>query len=425
MNSKILEKCGNLIQRHIILCGEYEEVVSFLEKYSNLMTIKAVVTNHKSDVKKQPYENWGIDCILFEEINLDNELIIICDKTRFGVHKKIFWHHGLEEYKDYMSVELIECILTKKDLMLCMGTHLMQQVCRLMSESKNLSEKYSIVFYPEKELKEAYMNRFQELLHVARCCDVFVRSSCQEKFYYLKVPEAKQLSAECKIITVSDYGFGGYFPQVLNDRDVLSNYFFRERMRLEMSYETLAFSRVDKEMELLCEDGMPVKNIVEKLMDEHYFEREYVQSVFKNEICRFKALEKEDDIKLGEFIEQHANECLCRNLNEWNEPVVSYVTEKLLHVLGVPNDLLLSIEERQKKIEECSGSEILIYPSVRDALQLTAELQSKKYKVVTFYDTKYMTAWEYAEYLATYLYRSMDLMKFTGLDQSLRENEQE
>lgn len=423
MNSKIIKRCGNIQKRSIILYGEYEEIKYVINRYNELLNIKIVATDYKDDVKKQPYDSWGINCVLFEDVQYDEELIIICDKKKFGVHKRYLWHRGLEEYKDYISAELIDSLLYQKKLFLFMGTHLIRQVYQLLEESKHISEKYSIVYYSEKELKEAYMNRFQEYMHMARCCDVYVRSSCQEKQYYLKILNSAQLSKDCKIITISDYGFGGYFPQIINDRDVISNYLLRGRERLDMSYETLALSRVDKEMEELCNEGILVADIVKKLMNKSYFEKTYILNYFRDEIQRIKLLEIDDDIRLGNFIELHAKECLCRNLNEWNEPVVTYVAKELCHILGLSDDLPMDQEEREKMIEEGSGSELLIYPCVAAALDLNETIQNKKYKVVTYYDVKYMSTEEYIQYLATYLCKAIDLLRYTGMDQTLLEEE--
>ena len=72
------------------------------------------------------------------------------------------------------------------------------------------------------------------------------------------------------------------------------------------------------------------------------------------------------DIRLSQFIEEHKTEYLCRNLYEWSEPVVSYTANLILELLNMP-PLLAAQKVRASLIEEISGSELPVYPSVQKA----------------------------------------------------------
>lgn len=421
MNTDINEKCGDIRTRELVLYGDQEELVSFIDRYVKLLNIRVVATNYKDELKQQPYMQWGIECVLLEDIEFSNELIVICDRKKFGVHQKYLQHMGKEEYKDYISVQLVEGLIQQKKLMLCMGTQLVEQVYRLLARENSVTEEYSLLFYPESDVRESHMDRMQEYLHIGRCCDVYVRSDCEKEQFYRKVLNQNQLNADCKVITVADYGFGGYFPQLVKDRDKYSDYLIRERERLKVSYETLAFSKTDKELERYCEEKLQAEEIVAKIGADDYFAKNRITEYFGEEIKRFKRMEKNADIKLADFIELHQTECLCRNLNEWNEPVVSYVAEALVGLLELP-ELSTSREMREQLIEEYSGSEFPIYPSVGLALGLQDRLQGKKYKVTTYYKTLYLEFTDYIRYLVEYLYKTMDIMSFTGMDKTLKED---
>jgi hypothetical protein len=43
-------------------------------------------------------------------------------------------------------------------------------------------------------------------------------------------------------------------------------------------------------------------------------------------------------------------------------------------------------------------------------------LKNKKYRVVTYSEVKYLTLEEYLYVLIEYLYKAMDIMKFSGMD---------
>jgi len=229
------------------------------------------------------------------------------------------------------------------------------------------------------------------------------------------------------MISVADYGFGGYFPQYERNRDAVSRYMLGVFVELgdfelkSMDYETNAFHKTDREIEKLCLQGIELEEAIKKLLDVQYFKAEDVADHFAEEVRRFKELEVHADIKLGAFIEQHQKECLCRNLNEWNEPIISYVVEQLARILEIP-PVQMNTEECRLLIEEESGTELPVYPGVEKALGLQERLKDKKYKITTYAGSKYLDIEECIRYHASYLYRAWDFMKFTKMNEKLRDN---
>lgn len=415
----IKQICGDIRQREVLLYGDQDEIELFLEKYHNVLSVQYVLTEYKDEVRSQPYLKWGIKTIMMDQAKFSsNQLIVICAKKKFDLLKERLLYMGKEEYKDYISCELIETLLYGKKLMVCMGTQLIEQVCLFLECSKSIYEQYSIVYFRESELMEVYMNRLVECIHVSRYCDIYIRSACEKELFPIKIADSSILNKNCKVITVADFGFGGYYPQIVNNRDAISNYLLREHQRLSMDYETLAFSRTDKEIVKLCNRNIPKEDIVEQLLSPNYYQTEVVQNYFEEQSERFKALEITADIRLGDYIEKHKGEYLCRNLNEWNEPIISYVAEEIAETIKLPQ-LSIKKEQRIACIEENSGSEIMVYPSVQKALDLESIFKGKKYKVVTYNQSRYMCIEEYLYFTIEYLYRAMDIMKFTGMDDSL------
>jgi hypothetical protein len=412
----VSEICSNIKEKDIVLYGDQEEIEVFLEKYFQLLKIHIVITDHKDEVRLQSYKKWDIKTVLFKEVVLsENQLIVICSEEKFSALKRRLDYAGKKEYKEYISHELIESLLYGKKLMVCMGTQLLGQVYLFLKTHKQLLEEYSVLFYPESHVLEIYKNRLQEYMHVCRCCTIYVRSACEKERFQRKVLGSSVLNKECMTITVADYGFGGYYPQVINNRDAVSNYLLREHNRLPLSYETLAFSRMDKEILELCERNVSSDNIVELLMDDNFYPEQKIRQYFDDEINRFEYQENLADIKLSKFINEHKEKYLCRNLNEWNEPAITYISNLILEILNLA-PLSVSLEKRITLIEENSGSEMPVYPSVQNALGVEEILKNKKYKVTTYYKTQYMTLDEYLHFIAEYLYKAMDIMLFTGMD---------
>lgn len=195
----------------------------------------------------------------------------------------------------------------------------------------------------------------------------------------------------------------------------------RERIRLDMDYETLAFSRTDKEILKLCQKQTSVNNIVEILMDVNFYSQETVNKYFSHELELFRQQERTADIKLSDFIYNQKQKYLCYNLNEWTEPVISYISNAVVKMLNVP-PMYINEEEGRKLLEESIGSELPIYPSVQKALGLEEMVGNKKYKVVTYTKIEYMELEKYLNFITNYLYKAIDIMEFTGMNERLKEN---
>lgn len=417
MNSKIMKE--NIRERDIWLYGAQDEVKAFLDKYITELKICGVITEYMDEVRVQPYKEWNLRAELMNNITFqEGRLIIVCHRDEFHVQRWRLLYLGFREYEDFISSSLTESLLYNKKLMICMGTHLISQVCILFQKSKEIIGKYSIIYYAESDLMEPYRNQYAEYVHLARYCDVYIRSDCEKEKYRLKVLNSTAFAETCKVITIADYGFTGYFPQIERNRDRISNYLLRGYMRLNMSYETVACAREDKEILKLCKEGMPEEDIVQTVGDLSFYSQESVNSHFDREMERFKQLETQADIKLGEFIEAHRGQLLCRNLNEWHESVVSYVAGEILKRLELPA-LSIDIQDRQQLLENACGSDIPVYPCVRKALGLTEDTEETRYRMVTYHSVRYMTWDEYVRYTVQYLYKAIDILEFTGMDKTL------
>lgn len=414
------ELCGDIQKKEIWLYGDQDEISVFIKTYLGLLDIKGVITEHNDEVKIQPYAEWNIKAEMMGSVMLTKEqLIVVCHRDEFRTLRLRLLYLGKQEYRDFISSSLVECLLYGKQLIVCMGTQLIAQSCLLLERSREISDRYSIVYYAESDLMEAHRNRLPECVHVARCCDVYIRSDCEKERYPLKIIGANVLAETCKVITVADYGFAGYFPQTERDRDRISDYLLRGYERLNMSYETVVCAREDKAILKLCKEGKSEDDIVQIVGDMEFYSQESVDTHFDSEVERFKQLEAKADIKLGGFIGAHRGELLCRNLDEWHEPAVSYVADEILKRLGLPA-LSMDRQERERLLEDACGSDLPVYPCVRKALGLMEETGETKYRVVTYLGIRYMTRDEYIRYTVQYLYRALDIMEFTGMDMTLR-----
>lgn len=407
------EKCGNIVERELILYGEQVEIEEFLKKYGSDLHIKCVLTDYKEVKDSQPYLQWGVRAVLFENMVIEEELIVICDHLNYESIYMRLEYLEKQRYVDYISCKMVDALMHDKKIIMFMGTQLLGQVSSFLKASKNITREWSVIYYSEDEIMEPYMNQMAEYRHISECCDAYVISDCEKDSYYLKKLDCTVLDSKCKVIKIADYGFAGYYPQINRNRNMISDYLIRERQRMERSYETLCCARSDLEIESMCKQGLSTEQILSAIASEHYFSEAMIKEHYASEIKRFKELEKDADVKLSDFLFENGRECLCRNLNEWNEPVISYVSECIIELLGLPR-LSLNIVKKQKLIEEYSGSEILIYPCVRKTLGMADEIDDKEYKVTTFCRERKLKFGEYVRYMVEYIHRAIDIIEYIG-----------
>lgn len=413
MNREIMSE--HIRKKEIFLYGEASEIEEFIELYHDKLKIIAVLTDKKNEEKLQSYIEYGIKTVMSEDVVFNDEMIIVCNSKGFSGSVKRLRHLNRREYEHYVSRELVESLVYNKEIMVLMGTRLLFQVNLLLMQCKAVTEKYSTIYFDENTIREAHLNRIQEYEHICKMCDVYVRSSCEKERFYRKIVNDKILKQDCKIITVSDYGFAGFFPQYDRNREQYSDLFLRERERLDMHYGTLAIARKEKEIQPLCMENVDVEEILDKVLNDKKYEKQFICNYFDEEVRRLRENEVNDNVKLSDYIDANRSLLLCRNLDEWNEPVVSYVTESILQLLQLPQ-LEITIEKRVLLLEDNSGSDFLVYPCVKKALQLP---EKKQYRVATYYNVRYMDEQEYVEFLVKYYKKAYALIELMGVDEDL------
>ena len=410
----IVDILGDIKSREIVLYGVKEEIQQFLQRYNTVLNIKCIVSEYMDDVRLQSFEGeWGLRTYSFDEVSFsENALVVVCTRKNYSSYVKRLLYTDKKEYTDYVSMELVECALHKKKLMVCMGTQLIRQVASFLNSSSDFTEVYHVVYFAENELMQPYINRIPEAAHICRYCDVYLASSCEKDRFNIRKLDGYIRNESCIKIKVSDYGFFGYFPQVLNNRDKMSEYLLREHERLDIDYETLSFARLDREIFNRIEKNYKPEDIKDELLGDGLFDQKTIKEIFDKEVERFAELEREDDIQLSDFIRDNKTKRLCRNLNEWNEPVVSYVSDSVLKLLEF-EPFNVDIDVKNQLIEEGSGGEMVIYPCVEKAHEI--EECKDRYKVVTLYASLYMSRDEFIQYHIKYLSEAYELMHYTKM----------
>ncbi len=398
------------MSKGVVLFGVNDAAANFCKQWGRSVKILYSVTGLSEDAARQPLlEEFGVDTRLLDDTTFaKGHTVIVCDKFTPSTTHLIAC--GLAEYHDYVHVYLAEAFLSKKKLAVFMGTALMRQVVTLLGQHEAFSSEYSSAFFPDDSLLKAYSNETAAYHHVARCCDLYVHSVCEGDRYQRKILSPSDLPPGCITASISDYSFWGYHPQLNRDRHIKSDYFLRERIRIPVLYNTLAFARQDIPLETMCNDGLRPETAVQKICSESFYSKDKALSHYKEALETIKKADEYADIRMGGYLSEYTGGLPAnRNLDEWNAGALIHVISELFKHIG----LSCAAPEYgviKSVIEDVSGSEIPIYPSVASHLNLYSVDKNTQYKIVTFYKTMHMTFEEYANFAVEYLYKSKELI---------------
>lgn len=406
----------NLENKNIILFGVSEEAIEFYNKYHAKLHISFCVTSYSENVILQPMRECGLETFLYDDVKITEEdYLIICDSEYFQPLERRLQTDGMVEYKQYLSSKLAAGILEQKKIVVLMGSEFISQLVTALETLQEIKKHYYCIYYSESELLKAYANRMAEYQHVARFSDIYILSVCDKGMYKAKVLTPEFFAKECLRISVSDYTFNGYYPQICTGRDEYSQFLFRERKRLEIPYFTLVLAKEDANLrEYVC-DNVPVEEIIERISNPEFYSKEQVLQHFENAVENIRKSDEKADIKLAEFIEQFCRQRVgYRNLDEWNTNVLEYVLKQVLEKMGLGH-LAVDEEVMADLLETKSGSELPVYPCVLRHLGIEG-YQNKKYRVVSYYQTRYMDFEEYIRYCVDGMYKIKELQQFLGIE---------
>ncbi|MGN0375530.1 MAG: WcbI family polysaccharide biosynthesis putative acetyltransferase [Butyrivibrio sp.] len=406
-----------LKEKNIILFGVNDEAIEFYQKFHDIIHIDYCVTSYSENVILQPMKEYGVDTILYDNMQItDEDYIVICDSQYFQSLERRLQTDGIEEYKQYISSKLARGILEEKKLVMIMGSECLRLLARALETLNDIMDNFFCIYYAESELLKPYKNRMAEYQHVAKYSNIYILSICDKAMYKAKVIPQTFFDEECLRISISDYTFKGYYPQISTSRDEYSSFLFRERERFDIPYYTLMLAKEDCNLRDFVYNNVPVDEIVERVSQTEFYSENQVQHHFTEELNKIRQSDAIADIKLAKFIDQYCRHKVgYRNLDEWNVIILRYVLRQVLNKMGLEE---VEIEEAQLEdiVRENSGSELPVYPSVLHHLGIDG-YDDKKYKVVNYYQTRYMNFREYIKCCAECMYQIKELREFLGIEE--------
>ncbi len=316
-----------LSDKKVILLGENIA----LEKFKNVNVAGIIGTCKSNEVDVYSYDYL---------VNLpDDRIVLIIDDTweieRLHEFHRLMQSLGMCIGDQYIFKSMLECrvntnviysfvdkdkpkfydlmkkIMQNKKMVITWGNCQTHTLRNMLSCNEEFKSKYITCETPRLWIKkdENDWELFFEsgILHLA---DYFFMQnvSLYNRFGYRMSSEyvLSQLSEQCKVITITNLHFMGYFPQLHHSHNEIDIY----RGKIEWSG---GINCIEKEVTKLICEGAEIKSseeIVELISREDYFNRETLKQNIEAELRDFELREESIEIKMGDFLRQNYDKFL-------------------------------------------------------------------------------------------------------------------
>lgn len=400
-----------LKNRRCIICGINQDSIELYHSFEDKVSIDGFITAFNRELKTFDIDNVNTYLLTGEELKdgqfPENPFYIICDRENDTMYAPLLNTMGKKEYVDYIFSDVLDVCLSNKQICLLMGTEVIKQLSNVLKLCENFNNQYTTWFFSQDELINPYCNRKLQYTHIGYLSDLYIRSNSNMEMFSSKILNFEQSGCNPKIITISDYGFSGYYPQHSERREDISRWLYRKFIRENKYYGTLALARNDTNIEKYVNQGKSADEIIEILSDEAFYKDDQIENHMKMCLDILQKSEDSSTIKIGDYIAPDVEGNVpFLNLDEWNPHVLRNVLEEVLNIVGVDDNIP---EEIDDIVLKTCGSELLIYPSVAKYYGLKVK---DKYKVAGFIKNYYLT---FEEYVRLYVDAMYDEIKMEEL----------
>ena len=200
-------------------------------------------------------------------------------------------------------------IKKKKQVILIHGncqTHAMRYY---LKQNEEIAKRYVLVEMPQlwnAGHKEKYDKLFD--VDIFSYVDILITQIVSKDNKFAERVSTEHIlslvNPECKVITISNAFFNGYYPQFCNDIKYDKNKVAEVVNEKGLS---LYWGRLDYVVAEKVIEGKSVEEIIESILDEDFYDRKWLYNYIYNGINYTKAKEQNCDIKICEYIESKLN----------------------------------------------------------------------------------------------------------------------
>lgn len=378
-----------LTRKEIILFGAGNYARQFYVDFHNTIRIQYCLSNDSRE-KVFIVDGKEICPVLRAESAAikENQMIVLCAK-RYREMEIQLRDMGYQNGVHYIDSHMARLLLTDKKIALCYGVCYMRAIYDCLIKSEDFSKKYETFYWLEYRRMEPEEYEFFSFL--LPLCDLFIYTACVS-FHKAKRNQAylSRLSKECRTISVPFIVFQGYHPRTEgkigdeNPYNVIS---------VKTYYS--GFIVPDCNINRFIDQGKPCREIQKIVGDIGFYQKSWLEKNYEDEMKKIALAERITDIRIGDFLSKnHGKERLFLNETHISNPVIIELAKRILSAAGFKRSLPDAVLKEKRLLYT---TEVPLYPSVIEHLDLEVYKNKPAYRLFTFENETDVTFEEYVE----------------------------
>lgn len=367
----------------VVIYGATEIAKKFLQQHGHCINVRCVMKDAHSKVDPWIAAHYKVVPFSYNEIRHD-EYVIICKSfthnidifPEYAVSRDEFLRRGYHVCRDFIYYRIVDAYLTDKQIMLFCGYCEMSGVKQILDLTSAVDYFCMLFYHIGRETMEAAPG-YADFVATARLCDILVHAPLVMKRGVLDNDVLSLVSPETELIFIPQLTFRGYAPYKNTNVNIRNR---GTRLFGIMHYPFLyEITPINK----MINEGKTDDEILEKMLSPDLYTKEEVLSNFKTAMKILYMQDRESDIPIADYIEDHYREDLMfKDCIHANDAVFFEYARRLSDYLEI--DCVDEIDEVQKVCRKNGAyfqvaTEEPVLPSVAKHLGLKFAKPTRRY----------------------------------------------
>lgn len=408
---------ATITSRPIVLLGGGDSAIRFCGNFGELLDIRCVLTNYRSEIGREIDIGNGRILKISEyrkEKIQRNDFIIVCRgdiKNYYKDAKEWLEKDGFFYGTDFISMQLAETILNRKKIMTFVGYCQLDVMRDIFCRMEGIFNEYDLRYFrlETHTMKDSY--RYSEYVEYVKLSDIFVYTALFSTHGKSDIEYLDFLPEDTKTCSLPRLAFRGLHPYKADNLET-----FHELTRYE-GHVHWPFLYEEPIIDAMILKGESDEQIYGALMEENLIPVAEIQRNFDIACKAISISEKNTDIKMLDYIRKNYKErMLYRDCLHYQNCMYFEIARRINKKLGLY--VGKEIDELEDKLQKegkqfIDFTEVPILPCVAKALGIQYATEGKKYRVRNYNGSiREMTRKEWILSYCEYTRSIMSVKKF-------------
>lgn len=400
----------DIFSKRIVIYGTGNTGRTFFEKYKDELNIYVCTSSEKN---VESFDSC-VKPISYQDIDTQKDLLVICSVYYEEIRRTLLLD-GLKPYIHFMKWDIFEELYRhmkyNNKLMILVGQCEINEIRVVLSQIPSAMSVFSVIYFDERKVcshgDKFSLEEYYDCQEILCLADIFVQpvvfsEQSVKGFSILH----NQLRDQCKILRISLFDFDSYWAQDIDKKRSLSKFYMTVPNK-----KLSAYANRDQCVETMVEAGLSANEILTRIKDITFFEKDTVIKNHNKTIKRAVLTDRVSDVKISDFIiDMYQKEKLFRDRGHFNQALLYEYVKRLLWKLGISTD-----DKEVKKVDTNflfeGVNELPIYPSTASWLGLEWVDETTKYRMINYKGIRDVTFDVYMEELILYYKSVHELLK--------------